>query len=143
MMSTCDTALIASVQVAHKDLQARFELNKWFLGVVAVMFVVLVVGLALVHKVTGDASILTVMAGVYSAILVLFPISVAVMLARKVTSRQTVAAIIFGLSANFYATFLAPSTIPFNVAIVLPIFAGLAGSLIGFFVFYRNVGETI
>lgn len=143
MMSTCDTALIAAVQVAHKDLQARFELNKWFLGVVAVMFVVLVVGLALVHKVTGHASILTVMAGVYSAILVLFPISVAVMLGRKVTSRQTVTAIIFGLSANFYATFLAPSTIPFNVAIVLPIFAGLAGALIGFFVFYRNVGETI
>lgn len=138
MMSTCDTALIAAVQVAHKDLQKKFTLNKWFLAITALLFISLVAGLAFVHKITGNTSILTVMAGVYSAILVLFPISLSVMLSRKVTQLQTVAAISLGLAANFYATFLAPSGIPFNVAIVLPIFAGLGGSLIGFFVFRRK-----
>lgn len=142
MMSTCDTALIAAIQVSHKDLQNKLPFNNYFLAFSALIFLLLVASLAYVHKITGNTSILTVMAGAYSAILVLFPLSFYVSLGKKVTSRQMTLTICIGLAANFYATFLAPTNLPFNVSIVLPIFMGLGGSTIGFFLFYKNNKEN-
>ena len=93
MMSTCDTALVAAIQVIHKDLQKKLELNRLFLTSAA-LFTILMVGvIAFVHKATGNASILKVMAGVYSVILVLFPISWSVLHGRIISSKQAVASV--------------------------------------------------
>ncbi len=140
MMSTCDSALLAAIQVLHTDLRRPTRLSRAFIAVASIGCLVLVVTLALVHKSTGATSILRVMAGMYSAVLVLFPVAYASIRSVSFNTRQIVGSVVLGLGANYWATFFAPSWIPFNVGIVLPYFAGLGAAYIGYFTFRAKGG---
>jgi hypothetical protein len=133
MMSTADSAIIAFMQVVLRDLSnVRFFKTSVNVGVTIVTLIV-VAALAGLHRLSGWTSIMTVMSGVYSAILVLAFPTILKMNGVDLPKWTVGCAIVAGSLLNWLCTFgpsqlLPPGTLPLNVSLVLPFFGALLGS---------------
>lgn len=129
MMSTADSSLIAALQSYFVDLRKRGSFNQLHVTAFTLCFVLIVFALAYIHNNYASASILTIMAGAYSAIIVLAPLTLLRLMHFSIPSGVGSFAIIGGLIATGAATFGPIGGLPFNVQLVLPIFSGLGVSI--------------
>jgi len=137
MMETVDGALIAFAQCFMRDVVRETELRTSRLIALCAGSFLLVLTFAIVHKTFATASILTVMAGAYSAMVVLAVPAILKMLGRQIGDRFVIAGVIFGFCLTWIAIFGPFDAMPWNVKLVLPLYAGPIGTslviLIGVF----------
>jgi Na+/proline symporter len=128
MMETVDGALIAFAQCLMRDVIQERQLHTSRLVALCAGAFFLVLFFAILHRIFATASILTVMAGAYSAMVVLAVPAILKMLGRKVDDRFVIAGVLFGFGLTWIATFGPFSTLPWNVKLVLPLYAGPIGT---------------
>lgn len=127
MMSTADSAIIASAQTCIRDLLNYKSYSSSFpikFGLLTLIFIGLI---AFCHSIWNESSILTVMAGVYSALIVL---SLPVLLKLKGVSLPNFVvlfSVVLGFVLTWFGTF-GSFDLPLNIVLVLPIFCGTFGS---------------
>jgi Na+/proline symporter len=130
MMETVDGALIACAQSFIRDISGDERLSTGRIAAISATAFLFVISLAIVHRALGGASILTVMAGAYSAMVVLALPAIIKMSGRTVPDWAAATGILFGFCMSWVATFGPISSLPNNIKLVLPFFAGPLGSVI-------------
>jgi Na+/proline symporter len=130
MMSTSDSAIVAATQNYLIDIKSMTDFAQRSANMFAFIVVALVFGLALLHSTRNNVSILTIMAGAYSAIIVLAPLTILRLLGWLPNPVASAAAIVLGILAAGVATFGPVSGLPLNVILVLPIFASAGVSIL-------------
>jgi hypothetical protein len=131
MMETVDCALIAFMQCFLRDLVGDKVFRPLRIFMISVLMYGAVLLLALMHREYSEASILTVMAGAYSAMVVLAIPNLLRMCDVEVSDGYLIFGIVCGFTLTWIATFGPVSSLPWNVKLVLPLFAGPAGSALG------------
>lgn len=126
MMSTCDSAIIAATLNFSTDIRKSSTFTFTGASIFALAVVIFVLLLAVFHSYrSANTSILTVMAGAYSAIIVLAPITIQRLCGYVANPLVVSVAIVFGVVGAFVATFGPIGSLPFNVQLVLPIFVAV------------------
>jgi hypothetical protein len=128
MMETVDGALIAFAQCLMRDVIQETQLRTSRLVALCAGSFFLVLFFAIIHRTFAAASILTVMAGAYSAMVVLAVPAILKMIGRKIDDHFIIAGVMFGFCLTWIATFGPFSTLPWNVKLVLPLYAGPIGT---------------
>ncbi len=139
MMETVDSALIAFAQTFLRDMSGERELRIRRIVAISLITYVFVICFAVLHRGLANTSILTVMAGSYSALVVLAVPAIMRLLGIELRNWFVIAGIVLGFVATWFATFGPPfAELPQNVKIVLPFFAGPIGAflpiMVGLFV---------
>jgi Na+/proline symporter len=100
MMSTCDSAILAGLHVLQRDFLASApRISRKYLVTSGLIIILLASVIAVIHRFTATSSILTVMNGAYSSVLVLFPIAFNALRRKKISRSQSVVSISLGLTA--------------------------------------------
>lgn len=128
MMETVDAALITFAQSFIRDIARDRQLKVPRLIGISIFAYAIVVVFALVHRSFPNASILTVMGGAYSALVVLSPAAILKMRGINVPDVFVIAAIVCGFALTWIATFGPVEGLPWNVKLVLPFFAASVGA---------------
>jgi Na+/proline symporter len=130
MMETVDSALMALTQTLMRDTLDSHDLPLSRICVVAGCAYTSVIVLAIIHRGFSQASILTVMAAAYSVLIVLALPAIFRLKRMFVSDRWVIAGVVSGVLLTGLATFGPVSSLPSNIQIALPLYAGPVGSAV-------------
>lgn len=130
MMETVDSALISFAQCFMRDISAEKTLSKRKIILISIITYTFVISFALLHKVYGNASIQAVMAGAYSAMVVLAVPAVLRITGYTLPDSVVVFSILLGFASTWLCTFGPVEDLNTNIKIVLPMYAGPVASFV-------------
>lgn len=127
MLSTVDSSILSILQLLEVDLLKRKSTSLFLRAIVSSVLFVIVVSFAVLHRTVGEENILVLVNAAYAQLFVLTIPAIMRLVNIKVSTVELVVSIVIGSILTWWASFWAPASIPYNVALVLPTFAALIG----------------